>query len=42
VMLEELKFLADFDRTAAVPLGGSHYIFWMTPTTESVMTAPGL
>jgi hypothetical protein len=42
VMLEELKFLADFDRTAAVPLGGSHYVFWMTPTTDPVTTAPGL
>jgi hypothetical protein len=40
-MLEELKFLADFDRTAAVPLGGSHYVFWMTPTTDPVTTAPG-
>jgi hypothetical protein len=42
VMLEELKFLADFDRTAAVPLGGSHYVFWMTPTTDPLTTAPGL
>ncbi|HEX3983128.1 MAG TPA: hypothetical protein VHX12_05485 [Acidisoma sp.] len=42
VMLEELMFFADFDRTAVVPLQGGHYIFWMVPNAEPMTGTPGL
>jgi len=40
VMLEELMFFSDFDRTAAITVAGSHYILWMVPATETVAELP--
>jgi hypothetical protein len=40
VMLEELLFLSDFDRTAAVPLDSGSYLFWMVPSREGALPAP--
>jgi hypothetical protein len=41
VMLEELLFLVDFDRTAAVPLDGGFYFFWMVPAGEGALPTRG-
>jgi hypothetical protein len=42
VMLDELLLFATFDRTSAVPLGNSYYIFWMVPFSERIMPIPGI
>ncbi len=42
VMLEELLFFADFDRTAAVSLDQGNYVFWMVPWNGSGMPTPGI
>jgi hypothetical protein len=42
VMLDEILFFSTFDRTSAVLLGNSYYLFWMVPCSERTLPIPGI